>query len=130
MWVTTRLGRKGQEAPVTTKQQRFCAHKKVPPGERGGSWYKQGDSAALPSLEPGLMPLLLQPVQKEEMAVLGVGSARLPSACVLDCLLFLLLVVSCVFLGGRHGSGGLRETTEVIWERVSFPFYRGSEQRV
>lgn len=88
MWVTTRLGRKGQAAPVTAEQLRFCAHKKVPPGERGGGWYKQGDSAALPSLEPGLMPLLLQ---KEEMAVLGVGSARPSSACVLVCLLFCCL---------------------------------------
>ena len=97
MWVTTRLGRKGQAAPVTAEQQRFCAHKKVPPGERGGGWCKQGNSAALPSLKPGLMPLFLQPVQKKEMAVLGVGSTRPSSACLLVCLVLFCSLWSPVF---------------------------------
>lgn len=30
MWVTTRLGGKGQETLVTAGQQRFCAHIKWP----------------------------------------------------------------------------------------------------
>jgi hypothetical protein len=79
--------------------------------------------ASLPSLEPGPLPLLLQPVQKGEMAVLDLGSqvliclcARLPYSflpllvsCMVFVFLFCFVFVFCLFVcfflfGSRDGS--------------------------